>query len=277
MSLTDDELRDLYTARPDAFVRVRNDLARALKKAGRRDDADDIASRRRPSAIAWSINQVAHQSPALVDAWEAAAGALRDAMQRAVAGDADAVRSAQAAERKATDALVSSARGHLGELGSKDGDAPAARIAATVRAAALDDDVARRLREGTLETDEVAAGFGFGFGELSIEDSRPARATASRASRTKRDAAAAKAEAEAAATRAAAEAKARKADAARAAAESTRLSSVADKAQRKVDDLRRQVEQLQDRLRDAERDARRARNEAERAAAAAARAETAAG
>jgi hypothetical protein len=46
MSLTVEELRDLYTTRPDRFVQVRNDLVRTLKKAGRRDDADDLATRR---------------------------------------------------------------------------------------------------------------------------------------------------------------------------------------------------------------------------------------
>jgi hypothetical protein len=272
MSLTDDELHALYTARPDAFVRVRNELARTLKKAGRRDDADDVAARRRPSAIAWSLNQVSHETPDLIDTWREAATELRNAMHRAVKGDADIVRGAQAAERRATDAIVTAARRHLDVLGAKDTDAVVARIAGTLRAAGLDDEIAERVRAGTLEAEVVASGFGFGDLSASTNDIRSAKGPSPRRSVQPGTARDAKADAKARAASEAAAEKARRAEASRLASEATRLATIADKAQRKADDLRTQSEELQHRLRVAERDARRARTEADRASAVAARA-----
>jgi hypothetical protein len=264
MTLTDDELRLLYTAPPDAFVRMRNELVRSLKKDGRRDDADDVAARRRPSVIAWSLNAVVHADAQLVDEWYDAASDLRAAMRRAVRGDAEPVRRAQAAERRATDQVVTAARRHLEEFGSKDSDAVAARLAGTLRAAALDDDVAARLRSGTLETDIVASGFGF---ELSATDDSVETARPNAVARTR-----ARAPTRTPDTDDRAADRARRAEATRLANAAQRLATAAEKAQRKVDGLRAQAEELQGRLRDAEREARRARNEAERGAAVAERA-----
>jgi hypothetical protein len=273
MSLTDDELRRLYRARPDEFVRVRNELARELKKDGRADDAAAVATRRRPSAIAWSLNQVARESVALVDAWSDAAEHLRDAMRRAVKGDAEAVRQAQAAERRASDALVAAARAQLSEIGARDSDAAATRIAGTLRAAMLDDDLAPRVRAGTLETDVIASGFG--FGDVTADDIVPANKPGQRKAPVIADTRRAKAEAAAGAARRAAAAKARRAEATRLAAAADRLATAAERAQRRVEELRVQSERLHERMRDAEREARRARNEADRASAIAARARTA--
>jgi hypothetical protein len=280
MSLTVEELRDLYTTRPDRFVQVRNDLVRTLKKAGRRDDADDLATRRRPSPVAWSLNRVAHEMPALIDEWRDAAAALRRAMHRAVEGDADAVRGAQAVERRAIDQIVTTARRHLAELDAKDADSVTPRIAGTLRAAALDEEVAQRLRDGTLESDVVASGFG--FADLSVDELRPAPRPGRRTGdRSKAPPAGKRGEADVAAAKArdteaarAAATKAREAEVARLAATAKRLDAAADRARRRADDLRTQVEQLQERLRQADREARVARNEAERAATLAARART---
>ena len=291
MSLTDDELRALASARPEDFVRVRNELARTLRKAGRRDDADAIAARRRPSPIAWSLNQVALEHPGLLDDWFEAAARLRDAMHGALRGDADDVRAAQSAERRATDAVVTAARGQLDELGHRNTDAAVARIAGTMRAAALEPEVAHHLRDGTLESEVVASGFG--LAEMAIEETRagtaapreneaPARASGTRKqpdAATTGNAAAKKAAAKKQAADERTHERARAADRAALQAEvarlttvATRLATAADKAQRKVDDLRAQADQLSERLRLAERESRAARGESDRAAAAAERA-----
>ena len=291
MSLTDDELRVLVAARPEDFVRARNDLVRALRKEGRRDDADALAVRRRPTAIAWALNRVAHDRADLLDQWFTATTRLRDAMHGAVRGDADGVRAAQSAERSANDAVVAAARGQLGELGQANTEAAASRIAGTVRAAALDDEVAQRLRQGTLETDVVASGFG--FAEMAVDETRAGtearRKTAptTRASRPPKslerassdDPAARKAaerkraaDEKAQEKALAAERASQQAEVARLTTVAARLSTTADKAQRKVDDLKAQAEQLSERLRSAEREARAARQESERASAAADRA-----
>ena len=285
MSLTDDELRTLYAVGPDDFVRVRNELARSLRKDGRRDDANALAALRRPSAVAWALNRIAHDRAPLLDTWFDAATRLRNAMHGALRGDADDVRAAQSAERQAVDAVVAAARQQLDEIGQRNADAVGQRIAGTMRAASLDDDVARRLRSGTLESDVVASGFG--FAEMSIDETRertavrhktsaPARVGRAEKPPTTRSggiSAKERAAEERAKERAvAAERRSRQAEVARLTTIAARLESTADKAQRKVDELRAHAEQLQERLRVAEREARQARSESDRAAAAAARA-----
>ena len=52
------ELDRLYRASPTAFVALRNQLARALKQAGRREEADRVAKLARPTPVAWLINQL---------------------------------------------------------------------------------------------------------------------------------------------------------------------------------------------------------------------------
>jgi hypothetical protein len=262
MALRDDELQQLFAARPADFVRVRNELSRRLRKEGRRDDAAEAGKLRRPPVTAAALNQVAREQPQLIEALLDEGTRLRDAMQRAIKGNAVDVRPAQAAERRAADAVVSAARQRLEQLGQRDTDAATQRISNTVRAAALDDSLAQRLRDGMLDSDAVASGFGFGgleFGEgslatappknrLRLVESPPAPSDDRQQQR------------EAAARLAALQTEAEQRVAAAA-----ELASAADDAQRAVDELRDEIAQLQDRMRDAEREARRARRSADRA------------
>jgi hypothetical protein len=159
MTVGDDditEVDDLYALDPDAFVAARNDLVRRLRAAGRRDEATAVAGRRRPTPTVWALNQVARHDPALVTRALAAGADLRRATEAAVAGDATALRDAATAERTAGDALVDAAAPRLGPRGH----ALRGRLAATLRAAVLDDRVGAELRQGTLELDHDAPGFG---------------------------------------------------------------------------------------------------------------------
>ncbi|HUP72022.1 MAG TPA: hypothetical protein VM282_03145 [Acidimicrobiales bacterium] len=270
MALLDDELQTLYALRPDDFVRARNELARALRKEGRRDDADVAAKLRRPSVTAAALNHVAREEPELVEALLREEGHLRDAMQRAVQGNADDVRPARAAERRAAAAVVTAARRRLEQLGQHDTDAAAQRISNTLRAAALDDSLSQRLRRGMLDTDVMASGFGFGGIVFDVGIRAPApRKKAARG--VERDAAAPPdsraQQREAAARRAPAQTEAK-----HLAAAAAKLATVADKAQRQLEELREQATLIQERVRSAERDARRTRQAADKGAADAARA-----
>ena len=266
MGLLDDELQALYAVRPEDFVRARTDLVRRLRKDGRRDDADVAAKLRRPSVTAAALNQVAREEPQLLETLLREGGRLRDAMQRAVQGNADDVRPSQLAERRAADAIVAAARRRLEQLGQRDSDAAAQRINNTLRAAALDESLAQRLRRGMLDTDVVASGFGFG----GLEFDEGVRETAPRKPRLRvvdnqtptPDKKQQKREATALRT-----------EATRLAASAARLATAADKAQGHVDQLREQVALLQDRLREAEREVRRARQAADKAGADATRAQ----
>jgi len=263
MALLEDELQALYAARPEVFVRARNDLARRLRKEGRRDDADVTAKLRRPSATATALNQVAREQPHLLETLFTEAARLRDAMQRAVQGNALDVRSAQAAERLAAEAVVVAARGHLEQLGQRDTDAAAQRINNTLRAAALDDSLAQRLRRGMLDSDVVASGFG--FAGIDVDESPPKAAPRKKAARPVERETSPQPDHQQQQREAAAQRTALRAEARQRAAEAAQFGMAADKAQRELDRLREQFALLQDRLREAQREARRARRAADRA------------
>jgi hypothetical protein len=274
MAPLDDELQALYAVHPEDFVRARTDLVRRLRKDGRRDDADIAAKLRRPSATAAALNQVARDEPHLLEALLSEGARLRDAMQRAVQGNAVDVRPSQVAERRAADAVVAAARRRLEELGQRDSDAAAQRINNTLRAAALDESLAQRLRRGMLDTDVVASGFG--FGGLEFDESTRAAPRKKRLRLVEDQAPASddpKTESKEQQRQAAAQLAALRTEATRLAAAAARLASAADKAQGHVDQLREQSTLLQNRLREAEREARRARQAADKAGVDAARAQ----
>ena len=155
------DVSELYGLNPDQFVAARNQLAKSLRSAGRRQDASEVARLRKPPAPAWALNQVARQSSDLIDAVRSAGARLRAAMDAALTGDPSGVRAARTAEREAVNAAVAEALRHLEQIGHSANEAARRRIEATLRAAAIDDPVAERLRQGRLDSDEEASGFGF--------------------------------------------------------------------------------------------------------------------
>jgi hypothetical protein len=164
----------LYALPPDEFTAARNALARELKANGDNGAAAEVSRLRRPSAGAHALNQVARDHPDLIDGALAAGSALRRASETAAEGDASGLRDATAEERAAAQAVVKAARPHLGSRG----DVLVPALLATLRAAALDDDVAEQLRTGTLSREHEQAGFGFGL-ETGDGTVGPRRATTS--------------------------------------------------------------------------------------------------
>src|SRR5919202_7086126 len=95
----------LYGLPLEDFTRERDALARELRRAGRRDEAGEVAKLPKPSQVAWAVNRLARDEPGLVRALVEAGGRLREAQERAIAGGgAGALRDATAAERRAVDA-----------------------------------------------------------------------------------------------------------------------------------------------------------------------------
>jgi len=240
-----DDVAALY-ARPLAdFVAARADLAKALRAAGERDRAAEVAHLRRPTVPAWALDQVARTAPELIDGLLQAGSRLREATDRAVRGDASSLRSAETEERAAVSAVVARAAAEGAAAGVPLNDAHRLRVAATLRAAVLDDDVAAALRAGTLDRDHEASPLGFGTGpapsprparprpERTSAGARAQRAELDRlrkeAERTARRAARLHGEAEDA-TRRAAELRAQSKDAALAAREAQRQLTAAERA-----------------------------------------------
>lgn len=151
---------DLYALPPSEFVAARDALVKILRAQGDKEQAAAVKALRRPSAGAAALNVAARRRPDLVDGALAAAAALREATESAVGGSAADLRTATADERAATKALLDEAETHLETSG---GDLHQ-RMAATLRAAAFDEELAVRLRRGVLSTDHQASGFDFASG-----------------------------------------------------------------------------------------------------------------
>jgi hypothetical protein len=160
---------ELYALAPGEFVGARNALAKQMKADGRRDDAAVVAKLRKPSVVAWALNQAVRDAPdslaAMIDAAGRQAVAQQDLLD---GGDADALRDATAERRDAARAVVQAAVAHAGAT-------HADAVRTTLDAAVADPDLVPLLRRGVLtDTLDAPAGFGFGFGLGDDTDDEPA-------------------------------------------------------------------------------------------------------
>jgi hypothetical protein len=167
------DIDDLYGAPLDRFVPQRAEMAKALRKQGRRDEAAEVAALRKPSVAAWAVNQLIRTQSRSVKDLFGAGDALRRAHEQAASGrgDAQALRKATQDERAAVDTLMGAARGLLTSDGHELSPTVIDRVAETLRAAALDPDARSQVSEGRLERELRHVGLGF------LGDSAPAPAT----------------------------------------------------------------------------------------------------
>ena len=156
----EDELDRLYALPLEEFTAARNDLARRLAKAGRRDAADEVKKLAKPSIPVWTANQLARREPGEVRALLRSAEELRKAQERALAGKGAAELQERLAEqRKAVRALARLGREILAAEGRSVSDAVLERIAKTLDAAALDEGSRFLLRAGRLTEELEPPGF----------------------------------------------------------------------------------------------------------------------
>ena len=172
MPTAEDARAELYGVDLERFVKVRGELAKRLRAQGDREAAAEVAKLRKPPATAWALNQVARARPALVTELLESGAELRVATDAALRGDASAVRPAEGRHRQAADAVIDAAAARLVGAGHAGGDQARQRMAATVRAAVVDEEVARRLAGGVLDEDREAPGFGLDPGAVPAEAPR---------------------------------------------------------------------------------------------------------
>src|SRR5689334_18383698 len=191
------DIDDLYGAPFDRFVPQRTELAKALRKEGRRDEAAEVAALRKPSVAAWAVNQLIRTQARSVKDLFGAGDALRRAHEQAASGrgDAQALRKATQEERAAVDTLIEAARGLLTSDGHELSPTVIDRVAETLRAAALDPDARAQVSEGRLERELRHVGLGF-LGDATPAAPTPAPKRKATAAKPKQDRAQ-KAEAEA--------------------------------------------------------------------------------
>jgi hypothetical protein len=151
------ELDRLYGVDLVEFVTERTRLAGALRKEGRRAEAERVKELRKPSLSVWVVNQLARTHRKEVDLLLDAGHRLA-AAQRALltGGDREAFEQANTAERNALTRLSQAART---VLGSRASTATLERVTATLRAAAVSDAARPELARGRLMSDIDLSGF----------------------------------------------------------------------------------------------------------------------
>lgn len=178
------EVIALYRAAPEDFISGRDALVSELKAQGQNDEARVVKALRKPTVVAWALNQLAERDPAGVDSLLEAGAELRAAQRATLSGGgADRLRSATAARRKAVADLAGVAAGVLTDAG-KEPEAHVDEITSALEAAAVDDDAGAGLRRGTFERPpRPESGFGDLAG-LTLVPSEPATATGAKAAKT---------------------------------------------------------------------------------------------
>jgi hypothetical protein len=157
---------DLYDLPLEEFISARGALAKVLRSDGRRDEAKAVAALRKPSVAAWAVNQLVRTQKRgltnLLEAGEALERAQSDLLEGRA--DRDALATALSAERDAVDALINRARGLLSGAGEELSAVTVDRIAATLHAAALDEEARSLVTGGRLERELKHVGLGGALG-----------------------------------------------------------------------------------------------------------------
>jgi len=141
---------------PDRFVEARNELVRKLRERGDAEEARRVAALRRPSVALFIANQLARRDGQTVDALIDASARAQRAQVEGKPGDD--LREAMRAQRDALHGLLARAEEIAKEIGTTLTMELRRRVHDTVQTAATAEPAA--LREGTLEHELTAAGFG---------------------------------------------------------------------------------------------------------------------
>ncbi|WP_438025883.1 hypothetical protein [Sorangium sp. So ce233] len=189
----EDEVDDLYKKPLGDFTRARDDLAKRLRQAGDKAAAERVKALRRPTAAAWTLNQLARRYPQRMEALLDAGERLREAQRGALApGGAQELREASQSHRAIVNELLRAAPALFAEGGYSEKGNPMDRLRdsllATPTASASDLELLARGRvSGEIEPGDLSDMLGLLRGRPS---ERPAEAddeaTADRGRKTKK-------------------------------------------------------------------------------------------
>jgi hypothetical protein len=184
-----DEARSLFYGPPEGFVAARDALAAQLRSDGRTEEATAVKRLRKPTVVAWALDQLATRDPDGVQELLQAGAEVRAAQQAALSskrGAAERLRAAGLARAAAVTRLAAVAAAALQEAGKPPG-AHADAIAGALGVSAIDGEAAAMLVAGTFERPPAAgASFGDVFGLTALdgggedEDTAPEPAAAGR-------------------------------------------------------------------------------------------------
>ncbi len=125
-------INDLYQVPLADFTAARNALAKTLKG----DEAREVKALKKPSAVAWAVNQVFWKARPAYDALMKAGHALRAAQIAALKGRKADIRAATDAHRKALAAAVTRAQQQASQAGAHPNADQLARMLETLSLAA---------------------------------------------------------------------------------------------------------------------------------------------
>lgn len=154
-------LDELFSADPAAFTKKRDALVKDLKKAGDKDAAARVAAKRKPTQMAYVLNQLAREHPDSVAELIDVGRELAREQRRAVRGEAShGLRDSIDRQRKAISDVGAKAALVMKALGV-DPMAHLQEITVALQAAMIDPIVGAALEAGQLEkAPEAAVGFG---------------------------------------------------------------------------------------------------------------------
>ena len=253
---------DLFALPASEFVAAREALARELRAAGRQDLAGEIHALRRPTVVAWSINQVARTLGDRVAELVAAGDAVQDAQLQAADGVHTDLRAASRQRRALLEELTEAAAGLTDNPSGQ-----RAAIEATLDRASIEAELQPVLLAGRL-TKELPPATRFEFGDPTATTAAPTRPAPRRAPKPARD--------DLAIRRAQQAFEQARIRAEAAGAEACDATEAVDDAQQELETATRRVADLQDALEDARAelvDAKRRVTEARRTETAAKSAE----
>jgi hypothetical protein len=147
-----DEVVDrLYGLPLEEFTPQRDAAAKQLRADGARDAATAVKRLRKPSRLAWALNQVRRQDPEHVDELLAAGRRLQEAQRQLVeAGERGLLRDAAAEERELVGQVAELAERVLADSGHPASATAQGKLFSTLHAAAGDPEVRDELAAGRL-------------------------------------------------------------------------------------------------------------------------------
>jgi len=170
----------LYSLDPDEFTGERNEAAKQLRADGDKAASDQVKALKKPTAVAWAVNQLPRRNAKLVDDLLDAGASLRNAQRAALSGSGKALREATQERRAVVAKLVDEASAVFRDAGRS----PAAHVDAirsTLEAASTDEAVGELVRSGRLTKEaDAPAGFGDVSGFEVLTGGRAAKPAASK-------------------------------------------------------------------------------------------------
>ncbi len=165
----DDALDELYGCASSEFVSRRRELTRSARAADAPELALEISRARKPTQVAWLLNQWIRRSPTDLDPLLNVADELREAQRRS---SAELLRELSTRRRDVVQTALEHLRSFATEIGAGMSTTVEREAVQTLRAAIGDDEVAELLRRGRLVTAMEYSGFG-PAGLVALADSAP--------------------------------------------------------------------------------------------------------